>query len=182
MCPALAGGCISAVPPGLQALAGGGPHRRYRRRAARRVAHRRPARHRDARCQGPLVSGREPRGRCWGSAATPSCQPGDEDRMTTSYLTSPDGLRRDDHGEVRRGAAAWDERGARVAAVLQLELLTVLCHGRRTAAENWLENHGTRPRDFYFEAARTDGPRVRRQVSHRPCPRRRSSHYRLAPP
>jgi len=73
----------------------------------------------------------------------PLDEPGHEDRMTTRRLTSRDGLEWTDRGEVLAGRPGeWDERGARVAAVLPGEPLTVLYDGRRDAASNWYETTG----------------------------------------
>src|SRR3954452_4981610 len=51
---------------------------------------------------------------------------GEEDRMTTRYLTSADGLAWSDHGQVLAGRPGeWDARGARVTAVIGRDPWTV---------------------------------------------------------
>lgn len=73
----------------------------------------------------------------------PLTDPGQEDRMTTRLLTSPDGLAWTDRGEVLAGRpGAWDERGARVTTVLGGDPLVVLYDGRPDAASNWHETTG----------------------------------------
>jgi len=77
---------------------------------------------------------------------------GHEDRMTTRLLTSGDGLAWVDRGEVLAGRpGAWDERGARVTAVVGRDPLVVLYDGRADAASNWHEVTGV---------ARWDGSRL----------------------
>jgi hypothetical protein len=73
----------------------------------------------------------------------PLFPPGEEDRMVTRYATSADGLRWTVYGEVLRGTpGTWDQRGARVTAVLDDNPLTVLYDGRDSAAANWHEKTG----------------------------------------
>jgi hypothetical protein len=69
--------------------------------------------------------------------------PGDEDRMTTAFATSADGLVWDWHGTVLAPTpGTWDQRGTRVTAVLSESPLVVLYDGRARAEDNWHEVTG----------------------------------------
>ncbi|WP_299058091.1 hypothetical protein [uncultured Nocardioides sp.] len=73
----------------------------------------------------------------------PLDEAGEEDRMTTSYHSSTDGLSWTRHGTVlapRPGM--WDARGARVTAVVSLDPLVVLYDGRPRKEDNWHERCG----------------------------------------
>jgi hypothetical protein len=73
----------------------------------------------------------------------PLDEPGHEDRMTTRYATSDDGLMWQLHDEVLAPTpGTWDQRGARVTAVLGRDPLVVLYDGRASAADNWHETTG----------------------------------------
>ena len=89
----------------------------------------------------------------------PLTEPGEEDRMTTAYATSADGLSWDWHGDVLRPTpGTWDQRAARMTTVLTREPLVALYDGRASAAENWFERTGiARERDGRL-AADPGGP------------------------
>ena len=71
----------------------------------------------------------------------PLDEPGEEDRMTTAYATSQDGLEWRWRGTVLAGRAGmWDARGARVTAVLADGRMSY--DGRATKEENFSERTG----------------------------------------
>lgn len=92
----------------------------------------------------------------------PLTEAGEEDRMTTAYATSADGLSWDWHGDVLRPTpGTWDKRAARMTTVLSSEPLVVLYDGRASAEENWFERTGiARERDGVL-VADPDGPAAR---------------------
>ena len=73
----------------------------------------------------------------------PLTEAGAEDRMSTAYHRSADGLVWERRGTVLAPrAGAWDARGARVSDVVGLDPLVVLYDGRPRAEDNWHETTG----------------------------------------
>jgi hypothetical protein len=89
----------------------------------------------------PVVRvGDDGRWRAW-ICCHPLEEPGEEDRMTTAYATSADGLAWSWHGTALAGRpASWDARGARVTAVLGDG--RAFYDGRATKEENFSERTG----------------------------------------
>ena len=92
----------------------------------------------------------------------PLTEPGEEDRMTTAYATSTDGLSWHWHGEVLRPIpGTWDQRGARMTTILSSEPLVVLYDGRASAENNWFEQTGIARERNGALAGDPDGPAAR---------------------
>jgi hypothetical protein len=67
--------------------------------------------------------------------------PGEEDRMSTGYATSDDGVAWRHHGTILQGREGrWDARGARVTTPLPGGWFAY--DARASAAENWRERTG----------------------------------------
>ena len=109
----------------------------------------------------PVITVENGRWQLW-VCCHPLTEPGHEDRMSTAYCTSTDGLQWDWHGDVLTPTDGdWDQRGARVTAVLRAEPLTVAYDGRATAEDNWHEVTGIAYADGDKLTASATGPVAR---------------------
>ena len=103
----------------------------------------------------------------------PLDEPDEEDRMTTAYATSADGLTWDWHGTVLSARpGTWDARGARLTTVLPDGRAAY--DGRATKEENWYERTGlarlTRRRPGELEQTGDDAVRDVRYLDVLPLP------------
>jgi hypothetical protein len=88
----------------------------------------------------PVIRGRDGRWQAW-ICCHPLDQPGEEDRMTTAYATSGDGLAWAWHGTaLAPRPGTWDARGSRVTAVLPDGRAAY--DGRASKEENFSERTG----------------------------------------
>lgn len=91
---------------------------------------------------------------------------GHEDRMSTSYWRSADGLEwRRERLVLAPREGEWDARGARVTDVLSLDPLVVLYDGRAHAEENWFEGTGVACGDLDSLLAASEAPPLRSPFS-----------------
>ena len=114
----------------------------------------------------PVVLADEHGWRMW-VCCHPLTEPGHEDRMTTAFATSDDGLSWTWQGTVLAPTpGSWDQRGTRVTAVLSESPLVVLYDGRASAADNWHEVTGL-ARDTGSGLVAEPGPLLRSPHSDR---------------
>jgi hypothetical protein len=88
----------------------------------------------------PVIRRHDGRWHAW-ICCHPLDEPGDEDRMSTAYAVSDDGIAWEWRGTVLEGRpGTWDARGARVTAVLADGRMAY--DGRATKEENFSERTG----------------------------------------
>ena len=115
----------------------------------------------DVAVKDPVVLVDETGWRMW-VCVHPLTDPGHEDRMTTALATSRDGLTWDWQGTVLAPIpGTWDQRGARVTAVLSESPLVVLYDGRAAAEDNWHEVTGVARSDDGLHLVAEEGPVLR---------------------
>jgi hypothetical protein len=101
----------------------------------------------------------------------PLDDPGEEDRMTTAYTTSRDGLEWEWHGTVLEPrAGTWDQRGARLTAILPDGRAAY--DGRASKEENFFERTGLARlnHDGRIEQTNTDAAYDARYLDVLPLP------------
>jgi hypothetical protein len=91
---------------------------------------------------------------------------GHEDRMSTSYWRSAEGLTwHRERSVLFPRDNQWDARGARVTDVLSLDPLVVLYDGRARAEDNWFEATGVASGEIDGVLTATDHPPLRSRYS-----------------